>query len=76
MSTGFQFKQFFVRHDCCAMKVGTDGVLLGAWAPVPALAEVGEVTGVDDWTSIVEGGEEADAGRPPVQGPAAGGLRG
>ena len=34
MSTGFQFKQFFVRHDCCAMKVGTDGVLLGAWAPV------------------------------------------
>ena len=37
MSTGFQFKQFFVRHDCCAMKVGTDGVLLGAWAPVPAV---------------------------------------
>ena len=38
MSTGFQFKQFFVRHDCCAMKVGTDGVLLGAWAPVPAVS--------------------------------------
>lgn len=31
MSTGFQFKQFFVRHDRCAMKVGTDGVLLGCW---------------------------------------------
>ncbi len=30
---GFRFKQFFVRHDLCAMKVGTDGVLLGAWAP-------------------------------------------
>lgn len=31
---GFTFKQFFVGHDRCAMKVGTDGVLLGAWAPV------------------------------------------
>ncbi|AOM39238.1 tRNA(1)(Val) (adenine(37)-N(6))-methyltransferase TrmN [Xenorhabdus hominickii] len=31
---GFTFKQFFVGHDQCAMKVGTDGVLLGAWAPV------------------------------------------
>ena len=35
MSTGFQFKQFFVNHDRCAMKVGTDGVLLGSWCPTP-----------------------------------------
>ena len=33
MSTPFfRFQQFLVRHDRCAMKVGTDGVLLGAWA--------------------------------------------
>lgn len=34
-SEGFQFKQFYVRHDRCAMKVGTDGVLMGCYAPVP-----------------------------------------
>ena len=28
----FRFKQFTVEHTRCAMKVGTDGVLLGAWA--------------------------------------------
>ena len=34
-SEGYQFKQIYLRHDRCAMKVGTDGVLLGAWTPVP-----------------------------------------
>ena len=32
MSSGFTFKRFTVSHAKCAMKVGTDGVLLGAWA--------------------------------------------
>ncbi len=27
----FRFKQFSIEDNCCAMKVGTDAVLLGAW---------------------------------------------
>ncbi|WP_298030809.1 methyltransferase domain-containing protein [uncultured Alistipes sp.] len=30
----FRFKQFVIRQERCPMKVGTDGVLLGAWAGV------------------------------------------
>lgn len=30
----FNFKQFLVNQDRCAMKIGTDGVLLGAWTPL------------------------------------------
>ncbi len=37
---GFTFKQFFVAHDRCAMKVGTDGILLGAWAPVAGVKRI------------------------------------
>ena len=33
----FRFKQFYIKDDKCAMKVGTDGVLLGAWAPIDHL---------------------------------------
>lgn len=40
---GFTFKQFFVAHDRCAMKVGTDGILLGAWAPVAGVKRIPDI---------------------------------
>lgn len=46
----FQFKQFTVKQDRCAMKVGTDGVLLGAWAPLDhtpySILDIGAGTGL------------------------------
>ena len=48
-NSSFKFKQFTIYHDKCAMKVGTDGVLLGAWAPianVKRVLDVGTGTGL------------------------------
>ena len=45
----FTFKQFTIRHDRCAMKVGTDGVLLGAWTDVShscRILDIGTGTGL------------------------------
>ena len=46
----FQFKQFTIHQDRTAMKVGTDGVLLGAWAPILSstqrLLDIGTGTGL------------------------------
>ena len=35
----FRFRQFSVAHDRSSMRVNTDAVLLGAWAPLPASPE-------------------------------------
>lgn len=46
----FQFKQFSVQQDKCAMKIGTDAVLLGAWCPVEndtfSVLDIGAGTGI------------------------------
>lgn len=39
----FRFKQFSVVNDRTAMKVGTDGVLLGAWCPLEGTRRVLDV---------------------------------
>ena len=50
MSGGFRFKQFAVEQERSAMKVGTDGVLLGAWAPLTphhySVLDIGAGTGL------------------------------
>ena len=49
MST-FQFKKFSLEQDRCAMKIGTDGVLLGAWTSIEnnpfSILDIGTGTGV------------------------------
>lgn len=46
----FQFKQFTIHQDKTAMKVGTDGVLLGAWCPIDnqpfSVLDIGTGTGI------------------------------
>ena len=46
----FTFKQFAIEQDRCAMKIGTDGVLLGAWAPIDnhpfSILDIGTGTGI------------------------------
>lgn len=46
----FAFKKFSVSQDQCAMKIGTDGVLLGAWTSTKnnpfAVLDIGAGTGI------------------------------
>ncbi len=45
----FHFKYFTIQQDKCAMKVGTDGVLLGAWVQIKnanSILDIGTGTGL------------------------------
>ncbi len=50
MNKPFTFKQFTVQQDRCAMKIGTDGVLLGAWTSLSnnpnSILDIGAGTGL------------------------------
>jgi tRNA1Val (adenine37-N6)-methyltransferase len=48
--TKFSFKNFNINQDRCAMKIGTDAVLLGAWCPIDnkpfSVLDIGAGTGI------------------------------
>ncbi len=49
MAKPFHFKQFDIHQDKSAMKVGTDGILLGAWADISdakSILDIGTGSGV------------------------------
>ncbi|SHG70233.1 tRNA1(Val) (adenine(37)-N6)-methyltransferase [Flagellimonas flava] len=50
MNKPFRFKEFTIHQDRCAMKVGTDGVLLGAWVSLDknpnSILDIGAGTGL------------------------------
>ena len=50
MSKPFQFKEFSINQDRCAMKIGTDAVILGAWTSINhnpnTILDIGAGTGV------------------------------
>ncbi|MEZ6126517.1 MAG: methyltransferase [Planctomycetaceae bacterium] len=49
MSADFRCKQFRIRQDACAMKVGTDAILLGAWCSANRprrILDIGSGTGI------------------------------
>jgi len=51
LETPFRFKEFSIAQDKCAMKIGTDGVLLGAWTPI--LSEVNSILDIGTGTGII-----------------------
>jgi tRNA1Val (adenine37-N6)-methyltransferase len=50
MAYPFKFKQFTIQQDQCAMKIGTDGVLLGSWVSLEnkpdSVLDIGAGTGI------------------------------
>ncbi len=53
MNDSFDFKQFSIHQDRCAMKVGTDGVLLGSWAALNNLPQNCRILDIGTGTGLI-----------------------
>lgn len=62
---GFTFRQFFVAHDQCGMKVSTDGIILGAAAPLPACGAVLDIGSGSGLIALMLAQRLDQAGREP-----------
>jgi len=51
LETPFRFKEFSISQDKCAMKIGTDAVLIGAWTPISS--EVNSILDIGTGTGII-----------------------
>jgi len=55
-NTFFQFKQFVIHQDQCAMKVSTDNCLFGAWLSkkiIPSLPNISQVLDIGSGTGLL-----------------------
>jgi len=49
----FQFKRFTIHQDKCAMKIGTDGVLLPCWIPKNIISKSKEILDIGTGTGLI-----------------------
>ncbi|MBY5948693.1 tRNA1(Val) (adenine(37)-N6)-methyltransferase [Photobacterium rosenbergii] len=64
MAKGFTFKQFHVNDHGCGMPVSTDGVMLGAWAALPASGQILDIGTGSGLLALMSAQRTAGNGNP------------
>lgn len=62
----FNFKQFSIDDKDCAMKIGTDGVLLGAWASLPEHGHIIDIGTGSGLIALMTAQRTCDIDNPPT----------